>query len=1182
MKTIFARTLALLLAMTAAVMPSVRSQGFTESDVVFYGEVRKSGGGQTVLLQGGRLRMTFVNQRDAANRVTLETDLRPTGPGDLKPWSYALRVPLAYLPEAPRLGEFLSVGSLATSFKIEDVTIDGQAATLPDGSKEFYGLSFASRSSDYRLDLLVRGDSTDGDGDGLPDWWERLYGLNPALADATGDGDGDGWSNIEEFRRGSNPLASNRQPQLVTSEILVSESGESGVYPQVLDSDTSADGIRISLKGGSCEGFRLYQNGALLTGAGEFKLTDFMAGRLTIAHDNRGTRSAVLPVEWSDGGNKTFTGQILVRVTSPSTGDGSDSALWLDGMDLPADGARIGTWSDRSGNQRHATQPLASYQPVAEGRGADFSKVASSHLFFKDAGLPAGDHTVFAAYRASASADAPQTLLSTNRANLQLAATAQAVSYPGAPVYQVDGAASHGYENATGATTTSVFRRQGALLQNLCGLSYDGAPATPAAIDPVLPTLGARRTAVPDPSSQPVDQAFSGQLRELLVFPAALAEQKLRGVNDYFQSKWAGAVIWNFSTNPKGIAIEAGSGGRPCVIRGGFGADRLRGGEGADTISGGAGDDLLSGGGGADRFVFGAVDLGRDRITDFDVQRDIIDLSASFWGVTGDARNHVSVRLDTNDTTAVPTLDSVLVAVLPDGTRREIVLENTVIGSTQLIRLIAEGRLLMGSLSIPTTVQLSRASVADTGSVAESLGQSFSLQVTRSGAGVAAAQDVPIGFFQSRGGRFVVDGAASSGGRRSVVSFARGETSRTVTVRPVPDLETAGTAGVQVAILPQYRYTVAGTAVDQTISDIPRVWLEIIQPDAVANPARPARVVLHRDGATTQGLTLDFELGGTAVNGVHIQQVPSSVSIPAGQSSREIQIAARAAGLSGGPKVLLVRLASRDRYLLADPHEALLYVGNSAAETQGAGFDRWLAASTRGAMQSRADLERLTPGRVGDYLQAYAFGLGSVDALAGKGLSLRIAAGRPELTAPGKLDGADLRWTVQATDGGGLWEDVLQRFARVNQPDGVKLTGPPLAESGPRHFYRLHIATDPGPLAGNRIAATTGSSAYGMTGNANWGADPDTGVLVSQGGASGETNRLISQVDGPLTLDFEMQVTDGDWNDALVFYVDGVRESQSAGEVVRIRKTLDSPGRHLLMWEFTRGSGKALIRNLAP
>ena len=48
-------------------LAAASGQGFTEPNVLFYGEVRKSGGGQTVLLQSGSLEMTFVNQSNAAN-----------------------------------------------------------------------------------------------------------------------------------------------------------------------------------------------------------------------------------------------------------------------------------------------------------------------------------------------------------------------------------------------------------------------------------------------------------------------------------------------------------------------------------------------------------------------------------------------------------------------------------------------------------------------------------------------------------------------------------------------------------------------------------------------------------------------------------------------------------------------------------------------------------------------------------------------------------------------------------------------------------------------------------------------------------------------------------------------------------------------------------------------------------
>lgn len=47
---------------------------------------------------------------------------------------------------------------------------------------------------------------TDTDADGLPDWWEVKYGLNPKLNDATQDPDRDDLTNLQEYAYHTNPL----------------------------------------------------------------------------------------------------------------------------------------------------------------------------------------------------------------------------------------------------------------------------------------------------------------------------------------------------------------------------------------------------------------------------------------------------------------------------------------------------------------------------------------------------------------------------------------------------------------------------------------------------------------------------------------------------------------------------------------------------------------------------------------------------------------------------------------------------------------------------------------------------------------------------------------------------------------------------------------------------------------
>jgi len=68
--------------------------------------------------------------------------------------------------------------------------------TRPDGVSEVVPKTSLFRSAGI----------ADSDGDGMPDWWEEKYSLDPAdPADAALDPDGDGLANLAEFRVGANP-----------------------------------------------------------------------------------------------------------------------------------------------------------------------------------------------------------------------------------------------------------------------------------------------------------------------------------------------------------------------------------------------------------------------------------------------------------------------------------------------------------------------------------------------------------------------------------------------------------------------------------------------------------------------------------------------------------------------------------------------------------------------------------------------------------------------------------------------------------------------------------------------------------------------------------------------------------------------------------------------------------------
>lgn len=63
------------------------------------------------------------------------------------------------------------------------------------------------------------------------------------------------------------------------------------------------------------------------------------------------------------------------------------------------------------------------------------------------------------------------------------------------------------------------------------------------------------------------------------------------------------------------------------------GRDIIIGGAGDDTIIGGFGSDLLTGGLGKDYFVYNSIDDRSDRITDFQVGEDVLDLRNLFAGI---------------------------------------------------------------------------------------------------------------------------------------------------------------------------------------------------------------------------------------------------------------------------------------------------------------------------------------------------------------------------------------------------------------------------------------------------------------------------------------------------------------------------------------------------------------------
>jgi hypothetical protein len=103
--------------------------------------------------------------------------------------------------------------SLLYSIHIETInfagTVEAMSASydLIDSANIWHAMADTSQSLHYSLQsgilhILV----TDTDGDGMPDYWETLYGSNPCEDDSWFDPDNDGLPNIEEYKFGTNPF----------------------------------------------------------------------------------------------------------------------------------------------------------------------------------------------------------------------------------------------------------------------------------------------------------------------------------------------------------------------------------------------------------------------------------------------------------------------------------------------------------------------------------------------------------------------------------------------------------------------------------------------------------------------------------------------------------------------------------------------------------------------------------------------------------------------------------------------------------------------------------------------------------------------------------------------------------------------------------------------------------------
>jgi hypothetical protein len=312
----------LTIFLTAATALVHAASSVPEPETIFYGKIINRSGPQPHQLTSGSLKWS-ISMPDSAP-LELTAELSPQAGGT---YSYRLPVPHSALSLDLSAGpDGLPLPLLARSHEHISISVNGFPATITEPGSYIFELAQASRAATYRLDLDVNFTMPDTDGDGMPDWWEDLHGLDKQVSDGAGDLDGDGRSNLTEFLDGTDPNSDSRIPQLLTSEISAAAGGKSGVYLETIDSDTGPAALIYTLSSTPSGGFLSLHgsnpNGtdpALTVGA-TFTQQDIHGGRLVFTAGGEALASVPkFTVSVSDGDpeHEPVSGQIEVRLFHP-------------------------------------------------------------------------------------------------------------------------------------------------------------------------------------------------------------------------------------------------------------------------------------------------------------------------------------------------------------------------------------------------------------------------------------------------------------------------------------------------------------------------------------------------------------------------------------------------------------------------------------------------------------------------------------------------------------------------------------------------------------------------------------------------------------------------------------------------------------------------------------------------
>lgn len=890
------------IALAFAMVSVAGAASLSEPPRIVHGKVVKLGQGGGYQLFSGTLHVKLVNLQSPSHVLDLDVPLRRVGSNG--EFSYRIEIDQETAPASDQLATTLAVGSGAARYKIQSATVNGYPASLLDPAQAAeIATSFANRGDELRIDFRTDIPTPDTDGDGLPDWWEQLYGLDPANgADALADRDGDGWNNLKEFQLSTDPQTANRAPVLQNSLLVVTAGGTAGVYLPIADADTTAANLKLTLLEGGA-GLVWKRAGAALALGNTFTYADILAGSISVEVATAFIKDSVRfqLEDLTTAGVAPREVAVVVEAFSPNKRWLADPAVWLDAGAVTQSTA-VEEWTDRSTYRRDGYQPYSEARPLADGAGR-LAFDASQFLYLDEREVDLGQFVALMAFELDAETESDQTLFSSSDLEVSIGGPQSGIHGRSLKVVQNGYTIFGPVVDPHKTVQLTLSSSEGGTELRIPGMGKFRSRAGEDAPLSSFTTVGARQ-----PFSSPVaENFFNGTLREVLFYNRPLSPEIQGLIEDYQLARWQGLRVWNHRGSSQPVAITGATGVRNSIC-GGESDDTLAGADQPDILRGGMGNNRLTGKGGADHFLFSKTG-GNDIITDFSaVAGDAIDLTELFAGKAGLPSQYVKLKtLVTRDANNTPRVDTRLELIYEGvGTiaNQTITLEGVGLGSSDLPRLVGEGSLKLGGPRFDSVISLA-ISAADPASP----GSPRKLTVSRSG-NTSAAIQVPL----SLGGTARVDedyqivGSQGTGAVRSV-ALARGATQAVFDIMPAPDRSELSTY-IAITALPVPQVSDGGAATNVGLAGVSTLAIHATG-HIHSQPSRTGSVKVIRSGALDQALDVRLVFSGSLINGVDVQALPTNLHFDAGQVTYPLTITPSGSPPTGSDvKMLTLTLAA--------------------------------------------------------------------------------------------------------------------------------------------------------------------------------------------------------------------------------------------------------------------------------